>query len=216
MISLSPTHCTRIVYSRVKTLGPLTPKPSSSPFSRLQRSGCHLPLVSSTNITFPTASLILHTESTEGPVYPFNHIPSFAAGTTFVVLFSLVTGTPLSCVLTQITSNPFFDRPSYRPSPAQEDAVVVPDSCDRRSGRNPWLGWQIVGQQGANIYEPTFDAVRPPALCVLHSWLTNPLCIQDHDNDNQPYVHPRCQLCNSHADHYKTRAAVQSLETPLV
>ena len=47
--------------------------------------------------------------------------------------------------------------------------MVIPHSSDRGSGRNSWLGWKIVGQQGTNIYESIFDAVRPPMLSVRHT-----------------------------------------------
>ena len=47
-------------------------------------------------------SLIPHEDpAQEGPIYPFNYVPSLSAGVTFVVLFSVVTSKSRSPSLSQ-------------------------------------------------------------------------------------------------------------------
>jgi hypothetical protein len=114
------------------------------------------------------------------------------------------------------SSDTLHDRHPYRPGPTPEDVVVAPDSGDGRCGRNYRLGWQAVGQQGANIYEPISYAVRASALLIGRQSQRILPCTQDHDDDYQSHVHPCCQLRNTHADYPKAWATIQSLETPHV
>lgn len=84
--------------------------PSSSRISSLINfhfwsPGCPLLLVSSTRHLFHGSSLIPYIDPTqENYDYPFNYVPSFAAGVTFVVLFSLVTS--MSCSLSLSRKKP--------------------------------------------------------------------------------------------------------------
>ena len=82
-----------------------------------------------------------HTEQAETALYPFNYIPSFAAGIAFIILFSLVTGTFFPSIHPGLPSDTLPNRCSYRPSAPREDMVVVPDNSDRWCRRNYWLGW---------------------------------------------------------------------------
>jgi hypothetical protein len=88
---------------------------------------------------FHDLSLIPHIDPVqEGLFYPFNYVPSFAAGITFVALFSLVTSMSYSPSLSRKQPLTFF-RPSSHPSSTREDVVVAPDCGHRWCGGNHWL-----------------------------------------------------------------------------
>ena len=94
-----------IFHIRGQPRDPSSPRTPSLISFHLQSPGCPLPLVSSACRLFHGSSLISYIDPTqENYDYPFNYVPSFAAGVTFVVLFSLLTS--MSCSLSLSRKKP--------------------------------------------------------------------------------------------------------------
>jgi len=197
------------------------PRDPSSPLGpslisfHFQSSGCPLPLVNSRRHLFHGLSLISYTDPTQDNyAYPFNYVPSFAAGVTFVALFSLMTSMSFSLSLSR--EKPLILLP------------IVLHLIQALHKRMWWLfptvvtggvaeiiGWsgRLWGSKNPTSMDPYLMQFVPQLLFVAAA---NLFPVQDHDYHHQPYVYPRRQLRDSGTDHPDSRVPIQSFETPFM
>ena len=140
-------------------------------------------------------------------------MPSFAAGVTFVVLFSLVTGTPFYPAQPQVVFNALPIGIHIGQALHAKRWWLFPTVV--AGGVGETIGW--VGRLWGSKEPTSMNPYLMQFVFSLHrSPTTNHRYIQNHDDNHQSYFHPRCQFCNTHSDHHETWAAIQSPETTYV